>query len=381
MKILSFKFQDQALEWKLEETSFNKLTLLVGASGVGKTQILKAVHALKEIAEGNSLNGVEWSVVFEVEKGQIFSWTGAFETQKITIFEEEEEAVKRNQSNLIHERISLNGKVIAERKKEKIFFLDKATIKLSPQESLMSLLKEEDAIKEASIALKKIHFSDQSDSLKEPFKIRLFNANKLARKYDSLKKIQEADEDIRVKLFLIYRNDKKVFNLIKDRFRDIFPQIEDIKVAPLDIEDEDVPSIFKDYPFIQIKEAGVKKWVGQERISSGMFRTLIHVSELYLCSEGTVFLIDEFENSLGINCINEITDDILKSRRQLQFILTSHHPYIINNIHFNNWKVVTRNAGVVKTHTGAEYNLGASKHDAFMQLLQLEEYQTGAEQL
>jgi AAA15 family ATPase/GTPase len=57
-----------------------------------------------------------------------------------------------------------------------------------------------------------------------------------------------------------------------------------------------------------------------------MVRTLKHLSEIYLFSEVTVFLIDEFENSLGINCINEIMSDILKSKRQLQFILTSHHP-------------------------------------------------------
>lgn len=142
-----------------------------------------------------------------------------------------------------------------------------------------------------------------------------------------------------------------------------------------------MPSIFKDYPFIQIKEKGVGKWVQQSRISSGMFRSLIHIGELYLSPEGTVFLIDEFENSLGINCIDELTADILQSKRQLQFILTSHHPYIINSINFNNWKLVTRNASVVKTHDLNKFNLGKSKHDAFMQLLQLEEYQTGSEKI
>jgi len=112
-----------------------------------------------------------------------------------------------------------------------------------------------------------------------------------------------------------------------------------------------------------------------------MFRSLIHIGELYLSPEGTVFLIDEFENSLGINCIDELTADILQSKRQLQFILTSHHPYIINSINFSNWKLVTRNASVVKTHDITKFNFGKSKHDAFMQLLQLDEYQTGSENL
>lgn len=110
-----------------------------------------------------------------------------------------------------------------------------------------------------------------------------------------------------------------------------------------------------------------------------MFRSLIHISEIYLCSEGSVFLIDEFENSLGINCINELTSDILSSKRQIQFVLTSHHPYIINNIDHSNWKVVTRSKGVVSTHNSEKYNIGKSKHDAFMQLVQLDQYQTGIE--
>jgi hypothetical protein len=35
------------------------------------------------------------------------------------------------------------------------------------------------------------------------------------------------------------------------------------------------------------------------------------ISELYLCADGTLILIDEFENSLGINCIEEVTRSIV----------------------------------------------------------------------
>ena len=48
-----------------------------------------------------------------------------------------------------------------------------------------------------------------------------------------------------------------------------------------------------------------------------------------LWPDGSVILIDEFENSLGVNCLDEITEDVVKESRRLQFILTSHHPYII----------------------------------------------------
>jgi Fe-S cluster assembly ATPase SufC len=107
----------------------------------------------------------------------------------------------------------------------------------------------------------------------------------------------------------------------------------------------------------------------------------MQLCDLYLCPDGAVFLIDEFENSLGINCIGDIMQDILAQDRQLQFIVTSHHPYIINNIPPDYWKLITRNGGVVKTHSPADLgcDFTKSRHDTFMQLLQLDEFRTGQE--
>ncbi|MBK8080624.1 MAG: hypothetical protein IPK25_10275 [Saprospiraceae bacterium] len=89
-------------------------------------------------------------------------------------------------------------------------FQGKKTLKLSPQESIINILKEEDLIKPAYEGFKKLIFSDQSESQKEPFRISLFNANKLVKKYNTLKKIQESDEDIRIKLYLVSKTDQKL---------------------------------------------------------------------------------------------------------------------------------------------------------------------------
>ena len=108
-----------------------------------------------------------------------------------------------------------------------------------------------------------------------------------------------------------------------------------------------------------------------------MFRTLTHIAELYLCADDTAILIDEFENSLGINCIDELTSSIVSSDRNLQFIITSHHPYIINNIDISHWKLVTRNGGVVTATDAEKFGIGKSKHQAFTQLLNLDAYTDG----
>lgn len=384
MKISKFQFEDKSLEWRLEELLLNKITLLVGASGVGKTQILRALMGLKQITNGSSINGVAWLIEFETLLKKKYTWQGEFENKGISIFTEEDddEEDKKNKAKIVFEKLYLDKKLIVERTTDKILFNGQPTIKLSQQESVLSLLKEEDLVKPAHDELKKLYFADHSNSASERgFSFSFLNSNNLAKKYKTLQKIQESELETPLKLFFLSKVDKKTFALIKQRYIDIFPQVEDIKIAPLETKEKEMPDFLKDYPFIQIKEKNVKHWINQNRISSGMFRTLLQLSELYLCAEGTIFLIDEFENSLGINCINEITNDILSSRRQLQFILTSHHPYIIDAINFDNWKLVTRNAGIIKTHNISRFNIGKSKHSAFMQLLQLDEYQTGQEQI
>lgn len=386
MKIIQFIFEDKSLEWRLEQLTFNKLTLLVGASGVGKTQILRSLMRLKQIADGESFNGIKWQIKFETLSAQKYIWQGEFENKGISIFmdieDDDDEENKKNKPKILSEKLFLNSELVVERNADKILFNGQPTIKLSQQRSILELLKEEEQVKPAHDSLKKLNFADHSNSANAgEFNFSFLNANKLARKYDTLTKIQESELETPLKLFFLQRiKNQAIFKNIKQRFADIFPQVENLKVAPLETKDRDMPDFLRDYPFIQMKEKGVKHWINQSSISSGMFRTLMQLSELYLCSEGTVFLIDEFENSLGINCINEITNNILTSKRQLQFILTSHHPYIIDAIGHNNWKLVTRNAGVIKTHDIEKFNIGKSKHSAFMQLIQLEEYQTGQEQ-
>ncbi|MDF5726138.1 MAG: ATP-binding protein, partial [Rhizonema sp. PD37] len=58
-------------------------------------------------------------------------------------------------------------------------------------------------------------------------------------------------------------------------------------------------------------------------------------------------------------------------------IITSHHPYIINNIKMEHWKIVTRKGGIVTAQDAKDFNLGKSRHQAFMQLINLSDYKEG----
>ena len=109
-----------------------------------------------------------------------------------------------------------------------------------------------------------------------------------------------------------------------------------------------------------------------------MYRTLSQIVTLTLADDGDVILIDEFENGLGINCIDNLADMALEPDANIQIIMTSHHPYIINAIPFNDWRIVSRTGSNVSVNTAKDLNLGThSKHDAFMQLIQTSAYKTG----
>lgn len=76
----------------------------------------------------------------------------------------------------------------------------------------------------------------------------------------------------------------------------------------------------------------------------------------------------------------ELTDFILDKSPSLQFILTSHHPYIINNIPWKTWQVVSRYNNKIRVRKATDIPEldTASSLDKFTQLVNLLEYQDEA---
>lgn len=369
MTITKFSFENNYTGWKLEETSFHpNLNLLVGASGVGKTRILNAIKTVIGIANGgqrNTLFDTKWQLHFDLDIKNNCQWSVEFSSPK----------GDKNGSEMpliINESLLINEEPIFERNKNETYFKGKPTLNLNREESLINVLKEEKPVNDIHYAFSQQPSSSYSN-IEDYKKVEIIaqTLNDISSNYKNIDEIRNSEQLLWLKLALLYSIDSTAFNRLKSIFLGIFPSVEDIKF--------DRAKLSSQVTLFFIKERGVTKWISQYDISAGMFKTFVELGRIYLSPDNSLILIDEFENSLGANCIDAVTESIIHSNRNNQFIITSHHPYIINNIPVNNWKIVSRDGGLVQTHNADEFGIGKSRLSAFLELQQLDIFLTGSE--
>lgn len=380
MRIHSLSFSDETMGWSIDKIDFLDLTLLVGISGVGKTQILKAVFALRHIANGISFPGLTWKIEFSIQgDDNIYTWEGKTRNtfskideifgyyDAVSNFEEIEYTFKK-------ESLSYrNEEVIFERNTDESKYQGVKIPKISPSQSLLWLLRENDRVMNIRDDFLYITFRNSIPPVNyNSIAFMKSFISKYLREIETFNMLKNSSYGVLTKIVLCALKFPQQFNTIKNNYMEVFPQIEEIKIEQIM---EKVPWYVaggdsnSDRFAILFKEKNVDKWIPLHRLSYGMFISFIHIAELYLVRNDSVILIDEFENSLGVNCIDILTEDILTEPNRLQYIITSHHPYIINNIPYEFWKVVYREGSVVKTINATELNLGESKHDRFMALI------------
>lgn len=391
MIIHSLEYWDKASNWHIKPINFTNLTLLVGATGVGKTRILQALLNLKKIIEGESLNGLKWKISFLANEKE-FIWEGEFSlNEKISNFYTKEigDALFGGYDSptplVIHEKLTVNSREVFvrfQRPSPSIVNGEPEDFGVREDQSYLHLLRNKD-IDIVINSFKKLLYSDYiiSDKILFDQSFIVFGPN-FFNSYPTFESIINSDEHLFAKFYWVSKKNVKLFKRIKRIYMGIFPQVIDLKFERIyTLEKTLIPALLKSIPFIQLREESLDKWITIREISSGMYRTFIHLLEIHLSTEHTVILIDEFENSLGINCIDEIINEILIASNKIQFIISSHHPYIINSIPTNKWKLITKYAGDIYNQDLEEYNFNESFQDGFTQLINNDEYRTGLKKL
>ncbi len=335
--------------WSLEQINFKNISLLIGLSGAGKTRIIHAIRTLQEVANGKPHKGIKWKCIFLDKQQREVTWEGEIPTHYTV------GSAIISEPPFIMEKISIDGSLIAERKEdETTYFNNTKTVKLLKSQSLLYLLSAEEEISPIVDSFQQVWLGESSlecsTSLPETTP-------------QTIEKIKSSLLSPTQKLYLAYKYAKDDFNTIIEKYQTIFPFVSKVCFKII-ANAEEIHYI------LHIDEKNVRKTIENSHISSGMNRTLNLLAMLYFSPPHSVFLIDEIENSFGLNCLSHIVEE-MKLSPNMQFILTSHHPYIINNISPENWILVKRSDSEIKIEEIATKLSKVSKLDKFIQLINI----------
>jgi len=366
MKITSFKLDNQTKDWHLEETAFDNFNLLVGISGVGKTRILKTLQQVCQVATHDRLlqEVVDWNwKIGFVHASQEYEWV--LKTSKDSI----EPAIIYEQ---IIKKVAGQNRVVLERSQTTNQLDGQNLPKLINTQSAIYLLGAENSIAPIYSGFKRrLTFTDTRQAGEMAHPEKLLEKFK-PRQEVGLEKFKESVTPLPTltKAYLLQAFYQEEWHQISQEFNHIFPSVTEIKVS---FTQRTEGFMY----FFNIKENN--QWISQPQMSFGMFHTLVYLIDISLAPRDSVIVIDEFENSLGINCMPELTDFIISKAPLMQFILTSHHPYIINNIPWKTWQLVTRKGGYVRVTNATQipHLQTASSMEKFIQLINLPEYEEG----
>ena len=381
MAIKSFAYEDKDAGWKLEKTTFDDVNLLVGVSGVGKSWILSALAQMRNAAVGldTPTGGLSWDVEFACGQTN-YRWVAATGS----VAANRSARGKAPQASFVQDVLTkANGEVIYKRENGSLYFEDTKLPKLSDSESGIFLLREEEAVGPAFASFSRVLYSVASGE-KQTFG-GYFQKNDKDAMFacESMDQLREwRPLPLFDRAYILQEQFPAVFELLKQQYSALFPLVDDLRFGFRDELNGASPGQGEQDKYITyaIEERGVAvPIVGGQHLSEGMYRALIHLLEIALAPTESVILIDEVENSLGANCLPGLFDRFLEVSDNIQFIVTSHHPYVINSVPKHQWKLVTRHGSTVSVRSGSEIKSlqTASQLDAFTLLINAPEYEEG----
>jgi hypothetical protein len=385
---LTFEYRDTLRGWTLEPVTFGGFDLLVGISGAGKTRIVRAVEQVCAVALGSKeveerideARGAEFSIGFE-HKGVVYRWEAELEKPS----ERQPQgngAVPSADPPLVRtERITQGGRLLVERSPDRFAFESSLLPKLDRSKSAIAILKEEVTMAPLYEAFSRCIDRKILETLPSHGVAFEKGFEETRNRYGSLEKLgADFSLPLHFKAEALQELFPDAFAEVSEAFREAFPSVTQLKLHRVYVPEigQSLANVYQ--IVIAASESGVEQWVPFPEMSSGMQRYLSFLVHLSFAPPGTVVLIDELETSLGVNCLGPATDFLLRRAPDLQFIITSHHPYIIEKIPPENWKIVTRRGSRVRVLDAKAIPAlakGRSRLDHFTRLINLPEYEQG----
>lgn len=372
--------------------ALDAFNLLVGVSGAGKTRIVQAIEQVRAVALGekeedeliDAIRGASFAIGFEHD-GLTYRWEAELEASAGQ-GSDDQGALHAMEPPLIRtERIHQGERSLVDRTPERFLLNGHSIPRLDRAKSAIAILKEDSAMAPLYMAFSRCIPPAALEELPSHGVQTETRFEKLRGDYRSAADLgADFTLPLHHKSELLQEMFPDAFAEIEEAFQDAFPTVEKLKVQryyPLG------PDGSKEWRGIYnmaltAAESGVDHWVFFHHMSSGMQRYLSFLVHLSFAPPGTVVLIDELESSLGVNCLPAVTRFLLSRAPDLQLILTSHHPYIIEQIPPSHWKIVTRKGSRVRVLDAEKIPAMAEERshlDRFTRLINLPEYEHGVQ--
>lgn len=368
MKLNWIEFENLRTGLKIEKIYLNRdITLLVGLSGVGKTQILNAIEYSLKLAVNKNLRLEPYNVSLEFDiDDKKYIWIYRIEQDiKEDFIESKEEKYAFK-----YEELSENGTCIIKRELDHVKITGYDRIPTPKKdESLLVQYSEDKFIRPIIVELMKLYPIEIDMDVRGAIDRESFNMFK-EKVRRSVQNENKSDFErfshlpVPLKLYIAKEYYPDIYVQIFSAVKDLFMEINSIDI---------VEDTARDISMVAINVYGNK--LLQHEISNGMLKTIYYIVELITMSKNSLVLIDEFENGLGVNCIDVLAEILLSERNDLQFIITSHHPKIINQISNKKWKIIDRDIACVKNISAEDYGISHSQHDAYFNLINIWEYE------
>lgn len=380
MRIQSIEFENYTTGQKIKKLQFDKINLLVGGTGAGKTQILQIISSyVKAASRDSTIVAIQFKAHFKMEFSAVV-FPDEKKRQEVSIMWEihtdemnniatspyhldygiSEEHLKITDSSTNKDILTVN------RTTTDLSINDIPNSSISPEQSIFTTFSAPLEIAQIRAQLFSIITYDQQlrgfadlhqknvEKWRQQAKGRLTHSANFTSLLIFYSPLMQID--------LVRTYDKTLFTEFLCDLQNIFPSIEDIKM--------DLVAGSEFYNLYMLENG---KWIPKNAIAGGILKTIYLLAVINFNLPNNVILLDELENSLGVNCLDEITDYILTATHshKSQFIMTSHHPYIISHITEPYWLIISQNNGVISAKKAHDVGITSVNNlqDLFFQLI------------
>jgi energy-coupling factor transporter ATP-binding protein EcfA2 len=356
LKTLGYEeFQGQPKNWKIEQTDFGNINLVVGKNSSGKTRLLNIVSGLAKLVSGRiqpKFTSGTWDCLFERAKGQ------ATESQRYYL--------ELNNSIVASEKFSVRRSQIMERNAEGVGFVVK---------------KSNDARIRYKVPLDQLMAVVRRDELQHPQFDQLYEWGKKLCIYrfgsdlgrNNIVVTGQTEPVADLQLSDQEENAALVFKRTSERFGEVFKSkilsdLREVGFPCRDIGLSNPPTsiVFGEPPaFLAILEEGVQAPIAQNDMSQGMYRALAVIIQVnanilwaqsrkvgrqLMAGDSPMVVIDDIGEGLDFSRSRALVGLLIRAAKEHQFqlLMSSNDRFIMNDVPLEHWTILHRQGSVVR---------------------------------